>query len=262
MKFEKIFLPDGTFKLQHVPESPEVIEERRKLSEEFRKLHKEDKKRENSNPHKIRYTKEELLSLIKQYYKEYNKVPSLTDIQKNPKYPSHNTFSNHFGSWNNALRLAGLDADTLIKEGKTPSNYHKGRLAELLIFNSFKDKSKAQDLSGINCNNIFDGICPKGKNYDVKSAVLTYSKKYPSSGGWAFHFRNKEIEQIEYFYCVAVSKDYTSLNYIWLIPRKDLENVNDTLYISLSRIHSYDKYLVDLSKCNLNFQNDINNKEE
>ncbi len=33
MKFNKIFLPDGTFKLEHIPESSEVIEERRKLHE-------------------------------------------------------------------------------------------------------------------------------------------------------------------------------------------------------------------------------------
>ncbi len=196
-------------------------------------------------------TEAELLSLLKQYYNDYKKVPSLTDFSKNPKYPSPETYRNHFGSWSNAMKLADLDVDTVVKEGKIPSSYHKGRVAELLVFNSFKDKNNAIDLSGVNCNSIFDGMCPRGRSYDVKSAALTYNKKYPSSGGWGFHFRNKEIEQIEYFYCVAVDEEYKILRYVWLIPREDLRNVKDTLYVSLSRIHNYDKYLVDFTKCNL-----------
>lgn len=208
------------------------------------------------------YDDGELLDLLKQYHEEYGKIPSQLNFMNNLEYPNFKTYINHFGSWSNALKLVGFDVDSVVKEGKLPSGYHKGRLGELLVFNSFKDKNKAVDLSGTNCNSIFDGLCPKGKSYDVKTASLVFNEKYIDSGGFAFHLRNREIKKIDYFYLVAVDEEYTKVYYIWLIPRKDIENVKDTLYISLSKVHTYDKYLVDFSKCNLDFLNSTDRKEE
>ena len=44
MKFKKVILPDGTSKLELVPDSPEVIEEKRKIHEEQRKKENESSK--------------------------------------------------------------------------------------------------------------------------------------------------------------------------------------------------------------------------
>lgn len=204
-----------------------------------------------------RYTDDDLLNLLKQFYKETGKIPSRTDFRNNlDRYPSPVTYDNRFGNWNSALKFAGFDVDTVIQKGVLQSNYHKGRLAELIIFNSFKDKHKAIDFSGINCNSILDGLCPRGKTYDVKSAKLTPNKNYPDSRGWFFHFRNKQIEKIEYFYLVALDKNYENLYYIWLIPRELIEG-KDTLYINFNNAYRYDKYLVDFNKCNLDFIDSI-----
>jgi hypothetical protein len=198
-------------------------------------------------------TKDELLDLLKKYYEEYGKVPTEASFRMNSDYPCEVTYQKHFGSWSNALRLVGMDLDSVVKEGITTNNQHKARLGELLVFNSFKEKNKAVDLSGRNCKSIFDGICPKGKSYDVK--IASFRK-----GGYQYYFGNKEFDKIEYFYMVAVNKEYTELHCIWLIPRKDLKF--RSLYISLSGIHKYNKYLVDFSKCNLDFLNNTNKKEE
>jgi hypothetical protein len=201
------------------------------------------------------YTDDELLDLLKKYYEKYGKIPSMTDIKRNPDYPSQATYQNHFGSWSNALKLVGFDVDSMVKEGNVSSSYHKARLTELLVFNSFQEKHKAVDLSGKNPNSIFDGLCPRGMSYDVKSASL-------KADGLRYHFRNKEFDKIEYFYLVAVNEEYTKIYYIWLISRKELRLTNGELFIGRKKIPRYDKYLIDFSKCNLDFLNKKDEKEE
>lgn len=61
-----------------------------------------------SNKH-IRYTDEQLLEFLKNFYIENGCSPSIQHIKENRgKWPSERTFDNRFGSWNNALRIAGL----------------------------------------------------------------------------------------------------------------------------------------------------------
>lgn len=212
-----------------------------------RKL-KGGKKNVNINDSK-RYTTEELLSLIGKYYEEHMKVPSLADIKNDPNYPSHSTYINHFGTWTNALKLAGLDADTLVKKGMMECSYHKGRAFEMIINKSFKKDSS--DLSGQNCNSPFDGMCPKGYNYDAKSSKLKTSVTNGSKG-WFFHFRNKRINEIQYFILGGFNEDYTKLLHVWMIPLS-LVNGRDTVYIGQSSIDKFKNYeisdrCIDLDK--------------
>lgn len=184
------------------------------------------------------YTDERLIELLKEYCNEYGKIPSKTDIKKNPKYPSDNTYFKHFGTWTNALKLAGLDADTLIKKGILNCAYHKGRMFEIIVNKSFKKESS--DLSGQNCNSPFDGICPKGYNYDAKSAKLKTHVTHGSKG-WFFHFRNKQIEKIQYFILGGFDEDYTKLLHVWMIPLSFV-NKRDTVYISQSTVNRFKQY--------------------
>jgi len=50
-----------------------------------------------------------LISELKRFYNTYNKVPTCCDFDENKEFPSLKVYQNHFGSWNNALREAGMD---------------------------------------------------------------------------------------------------------------------------------------------------------
>lgn len=194
-----------------------------------------------------KYTTEELISLLRKYYEDYKKVPSLIDFKENPNYPSHSTYINHFKSWSNALKIAGLDADTLVKKGIVECSYHKGRAFEMIVNKSFKKESS--DLSGQNCNSPFDGICPRGYNYDAKSSKLTANTR--SSKGWFFHFRNKQINIIQYFILGGFNEDYTKLLHVWMIPLSFV-NGRDTIYIGQYSINNFKEYEITDRCINLN----------
>lgn len=53
-------------------------------------------------------SEEQLLQALREYYKEYNKTPSTREFDSDKKYPNTVTYKRYFGSWNNALELAGL----------------------------------------------------------------------------------------------------------------------------------------------------------
>ncbi len=185
-----------------------------------------------------RYTDNQLINFIKKFYEENGKSPAVTDFVGNPDYPSHQTFTYRFKSWSNVLKLAGLDADTLVKKGILGCSYHKGRMFEMIVNKSFKKDSS--DLSGQNCNSPFDGICPRGYNYDAKSSKLV-SGKTRDSKGWFFHFRNKQINIIQYFILGGFNEDYTKLLHIWMIPLS-LVNGRDTVYIGQQSIYNFKLY--------------------
>ena len=80
-----------------------------------------------------RYTKEFLLSKLTDYKNEYGKPPSGPDIDKNPNYPNSTTYCRNFGSLSNALKLVGLDFDSMLEKGeaKLDCTFHVGRLGEI-----------------------------------------------------------------------------------------------------------------------------------
>lgn len=60
-----------------------------------------------------------LLSELQRFVKEFNRIPIQKDFENLKGYPSRKSFSNHFGSFNNALRLAGLEPISMsLKEMK------------------------------------------------------------------------------------------------------------------------------------------------
>src|SRR3972149_6251004 len=42
------------------------------------------------------------------FFKENGRSPTWEDFSNNRKYPSFKTYQRHFGSWNKALKMAGL----------------------------------------------------------------------------------------------------------------------------------------------------------
>lgn len=165
------------------------------------------------------YTNKKLLGYLRQFYEENGRVPVITDFDNNPWYPNCITYKRRFGSWFNALKLARLDVDTMVKRGVLDNNYQKGRKAEIMIIDHFE--KNPVDLSGKNHVSPCDGICPNGKMYDVKSSGLLENKGWLY---WRFGIGNRYKEEIEIYYLLAFNKDYTKLEYAWRVPGEIAES--------------------------------------
>lgn len=164
--------------------------------------------RSNCRPDRC-YTEKQLLESLLQFYKIEGRIPTITDFINNPIYPGHATYRNHFGSWSNALRLVGLDADSMVKRGILETNNQKARIGEIIIRDHFTNNPI--DLAGKNQNSYCDGICPNGMNYDVKSSKYDGTK-------YAFSTENKCKDRIDIYYFLAFNEDWTILEYAWRVP--------------------------------------------
>jgi hypothetical protein len=84
----------------------------------------------NKYLNKSRYTKEELIDILKQKYKELGRIPKNTDFKYSK--PNTVTFQNTFGSWNNALIKAFKNEVKEEKDCINVKSYNKDELIEIL----------------------------------------------------------------------------------------------------------------------------------
>lgn len=153
-------------------------------------------------------TDEELLECLIQFYEENGRPPARREFVDNPKYPGFYIYVRRFGSWENALKQACINTDSMVKKGIIETENQKARLGEIFIKEHFIEKSI--DMSGENCNSPFDGICPNGQIYDVKSSKL--QRDY-----WQFGLDNSHKDEIEWYYLLAFNEDYSELLYVWRV---------------------------------------------
>lgn len=170
---------------------------------------------------------EELLGRLMQFCEETGRLPVEKDFENDHKYPSLSTYYRHFGNWSNALKLVGLDVDSMIMKGIVETTQQRGRLGESIVRDHFE--RNPIDSSGINCGSPHDGICPNGKIYEVKS-----SKFYIYEKRWKFIIENEYKEDIEIYYLLAFNEDYTVLEYVWRIPGEMVEKGHFGVAISPS----------------------------
>lgn len=159
--------------------------------------------RTNNSP----YSRDELITILRQWAKEYERIPTSRDFMHNPKYPGYVTFVNLFGSWTNTLISAGFEP----KDKPT-----KGRQGEIQTISEFKTNG-AIDLSGENRNSICDGICPKGEKFDTKSSSLFKIKGF---WGWHFGVSINQLKEADYLFLRAYKdEDFTKTPvHKWRIP--------------------------------------------
>lgn len=156
------------------------------------------------------YTREQLLDFLLQFYNIYGRPPTQIDFSNNPIYPNFSTYQKRFGSWANALKLVGLDVESMVRRGIIETYDQKARFAEMIVRDHFE--KHPVDLAGANKNSHCDGICPNGKIYDVKSSALDGTI-------YNFHTGNKYGENIEIYYLLGFkNENYRKLNYGWRIP--------------------------------------------
>ncbi len=120
-------------KLVIVDETGKIIN-RNPTKEELKDIQIEqcNKSRELKN-YSPKYTNEELLEYLKQFYKENGRIPMHTDFANNPFYPHYDTYRTRFGSWNKSLDMVGLlkkrynDTNTCDRCGKSLENEKPAR---------------------------------------------------------------------------------------------------------------------------------------
>jgi hypothetical protein len=184
------------------------------------------------------YTEEELLNELTRYEKENGRPPTEMDLRNNPEYPSYSLYRKRFGNLSIPLRLVGLDVESMVKNGIIKTNDQKARFAEMIVRDHFKEHHI--DLAGKNKCSPWDGICPNGKIYDVKSS------KFHKNKFWILKTDNKYKENIEIYYFLLFNNDWTDLKYILRVPGKIVEKGN--FYIGIQ----YAKFTVDnMNKYNI-----------
>jgi len=68
------------------------------------------------------YTKKFLISELQRFVKENGRNPKVKDFIKNKEYPGFYSYIKYFGSWNNALIEAGLEANQYSLNGEETCN--------------------------------------------------------------------------------------------------------------------------------------------
>ncbi len=219
------------------------------------------------NKEYLNVSNEEMINFLIKYYRETGKIPTKSQFNGgDSEYPHHNNYLHRFGSWTNALKIAGLDVDNLVKNNQInidSCESYKGRLFELTILKSFKNNG-AVDCSSKNYQSPFDGICPKGYRYDAKSSKLQLISKYAK--GWRFSIQNKNKELTQYYIFGAFDEHFKKLMFVWLVPNDFLRG-RYAIVIMYNKTSRMEKYNI-INKCNIDIfkekeiiiNNDITNK--
>lgn len=62
---------------------------------------------------KQKYSNEYLIEVLKEYARNIGKTPTYTLFEEDKKVPSATIYKKRFGSWNNAIELAGLQSNAI-----------------------------------------------------------------------------------------------------------------------------------------------------
>jgi hypothetical protein len=204
MKYYKSYrIVDGKPRWIIIDENGKIVN-RNPSKDELKLVKNKDRRNERKDYN------EELLDYLRQFCEENGRPPIAEDFTNSP-YPSRETYRRRFGSWSNALKLVGLDVESIVKKGVLVTNLQKGRFGEIIVRDHFK--GHPVDLAGENNRSPCDGICPNGKTYDVKSSIL-----HTDYGGY-YHYGNcnKYKDKIEIYYILAFNKNYSKLEYAWRV---------------------------------------------
>lgn len=83
----------------------------------------------------------DLINLLIDFYQTHKKKPTVSEFDMDKNTPSASIYKNRFGSWNNALRLAGFEVKDIVKltddEINTIINDYKNNIELTTIANKF-----------------------------------------------------------------------------------------------------------------------------
>jgi hypothetical protein len=193
------------------------------------------------------------LDELKRFYKEKGRVPRTIDLCHG--YPASLTYQTHFGTWNNALTLAGLHINELhiytdeiqkcdicnssvtiqwnnVDNKRICSRCYKGYRNH--VFGTLNPDSSAGlgiitehvvltvlgDAINYNTtdyfNSKYDLYSPLYENINVKSARL-YQHKECKTTHWKFAIHNGESRPDTYI-CLGFDSKRSKIEHVWIIP--------------------------------------------
>ncbi len=129
-----------------------------------------------------KYTKEQLLFYLKKTASEFKKSPTIEDLNRARELPSSTTYIKRFGSWNAALKAAGLKINAKQK-------YEAQEMIESL-------RQLAKELGRLPKNSDL-----KGKKWIASSA--TYRKYF---GSWKKALQAAELKEGSFINLKTFSK--------------------------------------------------------
>lgn len=154
---------------------------------------------------RTKYTKEDLISYLQEYYYHYGKIPTVMDIRHSKGFPSDNVYTKKFGNFKEALIEAGL-YELIDNTARFNRRIHT-KESVYLVFKEFIDK-----------NNRF----PNGqelKNYKENGLVFAKQilKYYGSTENLMLEFgfsREQEKEEENKIALLNLKKLYDDKHYI------------------------------------------------
>lgn len=186
-----------------------------------------------------KYSKEELISYLQEYYYHYGKVPTTRDIANNPDIPSPIIYKKNFGSFKQALTEAGLYEFSEHKHLFGRKDYSKGEILQLFIdfinknnrFPNYKEIRKSKDCnlpSTTAIDRYFNGITEireilnhvnSHKNREKEEALEGLRKLYEQEGRINSNLINGSL--------LTRTASYYNLNFGSLINAYELAGVTD-----------------------------------
>ena len=130
-----------------------------------------------------KYTDDEWLNYLKIFYEKNGRIPVRTDFINSSEYPHYQNYTRRFGSWNNTLKLAGLDSDAMIKREKLEAINQNCRQFENVAGNMLGNKSI--DLSGENIKEI------------RKDAIAGIKEKIKKNPGYLYSCNEERQEDMK-----------------------------------------------------------------
>ena len=207
-----------------------------------------------------KYTKEFLISELHRFVKENGRIPTKLNMQKKFRYPSMSAYYTHFGSWNNALKEAGLELNqyhncwqdgtevcsecgklnnknaawTYIKnkrlctvcKNRNESLYKQGELSiqstSGFAFSSQRLVMQVLQLSDEYDCNITNGFSSSFDIYDKNKygKIDVKVATLQMDNRWRFNFYNKE--EPDTYILIGFNSSRNIIMYVWVILAKDI----------------------------------------
>lgn len=234
-----------------------------------------------------KYTNEQLIQYLIDYYNEFGKVPTSRGIGKAKGYPGPTVYRLRFNSFNNALEIAGLDVNKHYLGNKPNiceicgsvktcgSWFEKSGLkvcykCHLSDRNYFHGQTIPNSNLGIGiitehivynvledcikCNTVdhmfsrYDLISEKYGTINVKSSKLHKDDR------WVFQ-KSKRPTDPDYYVCIGFDENRTEILYVWVIPGDSQIVTKNGIYLRPNSVSRAIKYQVDSTPYNKVYQN-------
>lgn len=236
-------------------------------------------------------SRDELITELHRFKLENDRTPNAIEMRNYNGYPSYAAYVKEFGTWNNALEIAGLEinhinqshtddeccsicksvitdhwrygADKQLlcdKCSQSDRKYFKGLLdpkcsTGIGVLTEYVASTVLQDCIKCNTtdnfNSPYDLISKTYGTINVKSVKLISGRKNP--GYWKFD-KSRNRYTPDYYICLAFNAPRTIIKHVWIIPATSKLVRPSSITVSESNTKRAAQYEVDASPYNKVYQ--------